>query len=207
MSSAFAVGARAAREALHLGAVGRGDRLQDLRRGADDADPLAASMITAAGAMRPFSVPASATGEPVPPSTVLVKRGARTLSPEKSEVRREIGEQRADPRCGRRDGVAEHRRPEVELVVADRRCLDAERVEDGDVGAARRREADPGHGIERGIGAGMRNGPGQEVVAARQDQGVGVDAVEGVDQRRQVGGGIAASSPASPSERCRSCRV
>ena len=44
------------------------------------------SVITAAGAMRPLSVLASAMSVPVPPSTVLVKRGLSALSPEKSRL-------------------------------------------------------------------------------------------------------------------------
>ena len=63
-------------------------------------------VITADGAIRPFSVLASGIIVPVPPSTVLVKRGARALSAEKSRFADRYGNS-APPQAP--DGVKESR--------------------------------------------------------------------------------------------------
>ena len=68
-------------------------------------------------------------------------------------------------------------------MVADGRGFDTDRVEHGDVRPPRRGRAE--QGVERGVGAGGEERTRQEVVAAGQDQRVGILIVERVDQRAQ----------------------
>jgi hypothetical protein len=156
--------AAVAREALHLDPAGRGD----------------GSRICVVAPTRPISSPpllttAEGTMRPAQGRDLLESADAHRLQCSGRErwiagevqIGREVGE------GGIGDGVGEGVGAEVELVVADGRGLDADPVVDLDVGRA---------GIvalvvlrgDRGIGAGGEEGAGDEVVAARQDQRVGV---------------------------------
>ena len=86
----------------------------------------------------------------------------------------------------------------VELVVAEDGSLDADHVEDGNVGASDgRAHLSAGgevraHGgaqrvLEAGVFGGEEERAGDEVVARRQDEGVGVRVIQGINHGGEVG--------------------
>ena len=104
------------------------------------------------------------------------------------EVGAEVGEVRVV------DGVGEGVGAEVELVVAHRRGLHPDAVVDLDVGG----EGVVALVVRRGhhrVGARRGKRPGDVVVPAGKDDGVGVIVVEGIDERGQVRGGLRGQQP------------
>ena len=106
------------------------------------------------------------------------------------EVGGEIGEAGAlvgpttiGPGAGRTDEVLYLARPGIELVVADDRRLDPDRVQDADVGAA---DALLEEGVEGGVAAGVEERAGDVVVARRQRDRIGLQVLQPVDDRGEA---------------------
>ena len=106
------------------------------------------------------------------------------------EVVGDEGELRADPGARRLERAGDAAGAEVELVVAQRRGIDAERVHDRDIRPAERGCAD--HRVQRGIGAADQPGPGDPGVALGEGERVGAGRPEVVDHGADDGRGVGA---------------
>ena len=212
----------------HRHVAQRGDRGLHLGGNGDDAQRLAA--LGDAGPGRHFTprrlgadaCPGGQFGRRRQVGAGVLQRGGEQARqrPFASEVQvaRQVGELRADAgdvgqrglaRCGRQRGdeierTGEGVGPEVELMVADGAGLDADGVQDGDVGhvEARGRVADAGEAARRqaeellvvagdliahrAVGAGRSERAGNEVVAGGQGDAVGDLVFQPVDDGGEV---------------------
>ena len=204
----------------HRGVARAGNRLQQRRGGADNADQLAVFLddrgrrdLRGGGGRgqviwRRLEVRVQ--------QDVAGEQAGQIAVVGKVQIGAEVGKLRAEPahvvQAGAADvsadDVGQRIGAEVELMVAERRGVEPDDVHDGDVDTARRLadvvqrvilagrvgERQPEQGIVRvlkvvaqaAVGGGVKEWAGQEVVAGRQRDRVGVLVLELVDDRGEV---------------------
>ncbi len=181
-----------------LGAVGAGLGQKFEGRRSDDADLLPVHGDDRVGRDLALDRRRFLAGEAVRHVSAqgLVGQAAQGAVGAEVEIGGDQRELRTDPGTAAGDRALQHRRTQIEFMVAQRRGVGAEGIHDGDVGPAEGRRADAGDRVHRRIGAADQPRARNEAVAFAQHQGVGVLVVEAVDQRAHDRGGLDAEQAA-----------